>query len=177
MTFLRISQTHPYLTTIQLWYETSFLPNERRIFDDLRQLLPCSDMYLCALVDQDQLVGFMIYWQWTDAGVLFVEHFAIDPEQRGKQFGQKALEHLLRIERACFILEVELPDNEISYRRIQFYERQGFSLNTFAYAQPPYQRGNPAIPMRLMSIPAIASQDYFDECRTLIRERVYERFY
>ncbi len=177
MTFLRISQAHPYLATIQTWYEVSFPENERRRFANLLQLLPCSNMHLCALVDQDQLVGFMIYWQWPDADVLFVEHFAIDPEQRGKQFGQKALAELLRIESTYFILEVELPVDAISRRRIQFYERQGFSLNTFAYAQPPYQRGNPALPMHLMSIPVIASQADFDTFSNLIKKQVYEQFY
>ncbi|MFD2934290.1 GNAT family N-acetyltransferase [Spirosoma flavum] len=175
MTFLQISQEHQYLTIIQKWYEGSFPPDERRNFNDLLQLLPCPEMHLCALIDQDHLVGFIIYWQWADA--VFVEHFAIDPEQRGKQFGQRALNQLLRRESPYFILEVERPEDEISRSRIRFYERQGFYLNSFDYAQPPYQRGNLPIPMRLMSIPAIIEQDEFEGFSQLIKERVYERFY
>ncbi|SFB93927.1 GNAT family N-acetyltransferase [Spirosoma endophyticum] len=175
MTFLRITAEHPHLATIQTWYETSFPANERRRFDALRQLLPYSDMHLCALIDEDRLVGFIIYWQWPS--VVFVEHFAIDPTLRGNQLGQRALDELLRIDSLYFILEVELPQDDIGRRRIQFYERQGFSLNPFPYAQPPYEVGNPPIPMHLLSIPIMPSQDEFDTISVLIKERIYERFY
>lgn len=175
MVFLRITDEHPHLATIQTWYEQSFPANERRRFDTLRLLLPCPDMHLCALIDQDQLVGFIIYWQWPH--VLFVEHFAIDPNRRGNQLGQRALDELLRIDSLCYVLEVELPGDDISRRRVHFYERQGFSLNPFPYAQPPYEAGNPPIPMHLLSIPIIPRQEDFDTFSALIKERVYERFY
>ena len=175
MDFLRITQQHPYLTTIRIWYEDSFPIDERRLFNDLVALLSYSDMHLCALIDSDQLMGFIIYWQWTD--VVFVEHFVIDPEQRGKHFGQQALAHLLRIASPTFILEVERPVDEISHRRIQFYERQGFVLNSFDYVQPPYRPEKAAIPMRLMSIPAIGDQADFEKFSAQIKEHVYERFY
>lgn len=166
---------HPYLTTIQTWYEMSFPPDERRHFEYLLQLLPCPDMYLCGLVDGEILIGFVGYWHWSE--MLFVEHIAVDPEQRGKQYGQRAISELRRLESPYIVLEVELPQDDISRRRIQFYERQGFTLNPFSYAQPPYQAGNPAIPMHLLSIPAITNRGTFSVLSQLIKERVYERFY
>ncbi|QDK80027.1 GNAT family N-acetyltransferase [Spirosoma sp. KCTC 42546] len=175
MTFLRIQAPNFYLNNIQTWYESSFPIDERRSFADLAILLPCPDMHLCALVDNDQLVGFIIYWTWETT--LFVEHFAIDPAQRGKQFGQQALTQLLASANEYVILEVELPNDELSQRRVRFYERQGFSLNPFDYVQPPYQHGKEPIPMRLMSIPAIPDQGEFDRFSQLIKKRVYERFY
>lgn len=171
----RITQPHPDLETIRLWYESSFPVDERRSFDELLKLLPCPDMHLCALINDYQLVGFIIYWQWES--IVFIEHFAIDPKQRGKHLGQQALAFILRMPHRYCILEVEPPEDDISRRRIGFYERQGFWLNTFAYAQPPYQRGNPPIPMKLMSIPAITDQESFIKLSELIKERVYERFY
>ncbi|GAB3786823.1 hypothetical protein GCM10028818_50710 [Spirosoma horti] len=109
--------------------------------------------------------------------MLFVEHIAVDPAQRGKQHGQRAISELRRLESPYIILEVELPQDALSQRRIQFYERQDFSLNAFSYAQPPYQAGNPSIPMHLMSIPPIPDQATFSAQSQLIKERVYERFY
>jgi len=175
MTLFPVKAGHAYLTTIKSWYETSFPADERRSFEALCQLLPCPDMHLCGLVIHRKLIGFILYWQWPD--MLFVEHFAVDPAQRGKQYGQQALNQLLQLKSPYVLLEVELPQDEISRRRIRFYERQGFSLNSFSYAQPPYQAGNPAIPMHLMSIPAISDQATFDARTKLIKERVYERFY
>lgn len=175
MIFLRITQEHPYLERIRIWYEESFPIDERRSFNELIALLSYPDMHLCALVHEQQLAGFILYWHWEE--VVFIEHFAIDPEQRGKQFGQHALALLLRIECRYFILEVERPTDEMSRRRVRFYERQGFVLTDFDYVQPPYQPEKAAVPMRLMSIPAIADQETFDRLSQLIKERVYERFY
>ncbi|GAB4017949.1 GNAT family N-acetyltransferase [Spirosoma migulaei] len=175
MNLVRITRPHSYLDGIKIWYEDSFPINERRAFNELMALLSYPDMHLCALVDADQLVGFIIYWQWDT--ILFVEHFGIDPAQRGKQFGQQALAKLLSPANEYVILEVELPDNELSQRRVRFYERQGLSLNPFDYVQPPYQPGKAAVPMRLMSIPAIPDQGEFDRFSQLIKKLVYERFY
>ncbi|MCX6216281.1 GNAT family N-acetyltransferase [Spirosoma sp.] len=175
MFFQRITGPHPFLAPIQIWYEGSFPDEERREFDNLLQLLPQPDMHLCALIAEERLIGFIIYWRWPEA--VYVEHFAIDPEQRSRQLGQRALTHLRQLDSPCFLLEVELATDELSRRRIQFYERQGFSLNPFPYTQPPYQRGNPPIPMHLMSSPAIVSQQEFAGYSRLIHERVYERFY
>jgi ribosomal protein S18 acetylase RimI-like enzyme len=175
MEFVRITQAHPFLDSIQGWYETSFPPPERRTFNDLLQLLPHPDMHVCGLVSEDQLVGFIVYWPWEE--FLFVEHVAIDPNRRGRQLGHQAIEHVLRLTTPYVVLEVELPEDDFSIRRIQFYERLGFHLTTFSYAQPPYQRGEPSIPMQLMSIPAITHPNVCTAVANTIRERVYERFY
>lgn len=158
-----------------MWYEESFPLAERRTFGQLIQLLDCPDMNLCAILEQEQLVGFIIYWQWDT--LLYVEHFAIDPQQRGLQFGQKAMQLLVTLDPAWLVLEVELPTDDISRRRIQFYERQGFSRNPFAYHQPPYRADGTGIPMELLSIPAIHDQERFSTFSKQIRENVYERFY
>ncbi len=175
MRLFPVPAQHPYLTPIQTWYETSFPPDERRPFGQLMQLLDCSDMYLCGLVDGDELVGFVVYWHWPE--MLFVEHIAVDPDRRGRQYGQQAIRQLLHLESPYHILEVEQPQDIMSQRRVHFYERLGFCVASFSYAQPPYQAGNPAIPMHLMAIPVITDQETFSTLSQRIRERVYERFY
>ncbi|GAB4036575.1 GNAT family N-acetyltransferase [Spirosoma gilvum] len=175
MNFLRITADHPYLVPIQTWYEETFPIDERRTFPELLRLLSYPEMHLCALVNDDDLVGFIIYWHWNK--VVFVEHFAIDPEQRGKQFGQQALAQLLQLSPDYFLLEVERPIDETGHRRIRFYERQGFILNPFDYIQPPYQPDKAPVPMRLMSIPAIPDLPVYERLSKLIKEQVYERFY
>ncbi|WP_080056617.1 GNAT family N-acetyltransferase [Spirosoma aerolatum] len=175
MLFLPITSHHAYLIPIQTWYEEAFPIDERRDFAELTALLAYPDMHLCALVNDSSLVGFMLYWQWDEA--IFVEHFAIDPHERGKQFGQQALAQLLELSFQYCLLEVERPDDETGYRRIRFYERQGFTLNPFDYIQPPYQPDKAPVPMRLMSIPAIPDSATYERLSQLIKERVYERFY
>ncbi len=175
MRLLPVSAHHPYLTPIQIWYEASFPLDERRSFGQFVSLLDCPDIHLCGLVDGDELVGFVVYWHWPE--MLFVEHIAVDPDRRGRQYGQQAISQLLRLESPYHVLEVEQPQDSTSQRRVRFYERLGFSVAAFSYAQPAYQAGNPAVPMHLLSIPAIPDQDTFSTLSQLIRERVYERFY
>lgn len=175
MRLFPVSAHYPYLTSIRTWYEASFPPDERRPFGQVVQLLACPDMHLCGLVDGDDLVGFVVYWRWPE--MLFVEHIAVDPDRRGRQYGQQAISQLLRLESPYHVLEVELPQDGTSQRRVRFYERLGFSAAPFSYAQPPYQAGSPAIPMHLMASPAIPDQQTFHILSQLIRERVYERFY
>lgn len=174
MELIRITTpAHPHLVFIRDWYENSFPPEERREFDALVCLFPYPDMHLCALIQDGKPVGFMIYWQWSDADVLFIEHFAIDPDRRGQQLGQKALAQVLDIPAAYYLLEAELPTDNISKRRIRFYERQGFLVNDFPYAQPPYRLGNPTIPMKLLSMPVVLDTAVFQKFCRLIAERVY----
>ena len=40
------------------------------------------------------------------------------------------------------VLEVEMPTDEMSKRRIGFYERLGFELDNQVYHQPPYAQRN-----------------------------------
>ncbi|QHW00851.1 GNAT family N-acetyltransferase [Spirosoma endbachense] len=175
MYFLRIIGQHPYLTQIRPWYEQSFPVEERRSFDQLLQILNCPDMHVVALVDDEHPVGFIIYWQWES--LVYIEHFAIDPDRRGQQLGQKALQLLLKQDASYVVLEVELPTDDMSRRRIQFYERQGFSVNAFDYRQPPYRLGGTEIPMKLMSQPAIPDQETCSHLSQQLRDKVYERFY
>ncbi|MBD2704203.1 GNAT family N-acetyltransferase [Spirosoma sp. BT702] len=175
MTFFRITKPHLYLESIKIWYADAFPIDERREPDDLQNLLQQTDMHLCALLSADELVGFIIYWQWDD--IVFVEHLAMAPNQRGKQYGQQAMLALIRLNFRYCLLEVERPDDELRQRRVRFYERQGFYLNPYDYRQPPYQLGMSEVPMRLLSIPAIESEATYQQLSKLIREKVYERFY
>lgn len=92
-------------------------------------------------------VGFIIYWYWPDVDIVFIEHFAIDPARRGQQLGQQDLTNVMEIKTAYFLLETELPTDDIRQRRNRFYEQQGFTVNEFAYAQttalPTRQTGHP----------------------------------
>ena len=62
------------------------------------------------------------------------EHFAVDPDERGGGYGGKALRLLCEELQTPVVLEVELPFDEMSRRRIGFYQRSGFTLSTPAAA-------------------------------------------
>ena len=52
--------------------------------------------------------------------------FAVDPAQRNGGHGKNVLNHLCQLLQHPIVLEVEMPEEEMAQRRINFYKRQGF---------------------------------------------------
>ena len=71
------------------------------------------------------------------------------------------------------VLEVEIPVEEMSKRRIGFYERLGYVLDNHVYYQPPYRLGEEFLEMRLMTYGNIDLQDAFEEVKSCIHRYVY----
>ena len=71
------------------------------------------------------------------------------------------------------VLEVEMPTEEMSKRRIGFYERLGFVLDHHVYFQPPYRRGEALLEMRLMTHGELDLERSFKRVKTIIHQNVY----
>ena len=71
------------------------------------------------------------------------------------------------------MLEVELPQDEMSRRRIGFYERCGFELCHLPYLQPPYRPGDTPLPMHLMFHGTASPAPIFNTIRDTIHRHVY----
>jgi hypothetical protein len=71
------------------------------------------------------------------------------------------------------VLEVELPNTEVAIKRIQFYERLGFSLLSNDYFQPPYEKKALPIPLLLMSNDKLFASNNFHFLKKVIHTEVY----
>lgn len=99
---------------------------------------------------EDSFLGFLTYWIFD--GYIYVEHFAVKQEFRGKHIGQKMLQHLFTTIGCNVLIEVEKPDTRMAGRRIAFYERNGFKLHEdIHYVQPAYSAGQNGVEMMLMT--------------------------
>ncbi|MFT2011243.1 GNAT family N-acetyltransferase [Pontibacter sp. 13R65] len=165
-----------FLPAIQTLYEAAFPVEERRRFEQLINLLQEPLMHLQAVVQQNVLAGFLIYWELDNN--LFLEHLAVKPQLRGQGVGQHILQWLLQLAYdKQVLLEVEKPTTNLAQKRIQFYQRAGFTLHAhFNYQQPPYERNGQPVPLLLMSKQAINTTE-LSQMAALIREKVYEAFY
>lgn len=130
-------------------------------------------MQLCVVTENEQATGFVIAWKL--GGWYYVEHLAIDPSQRGKKYGEKVMQSILEAGQGRVILEVERVHDTDSQRRINFYERLGYTIVDIDYQQPPYRKGETTLPMLLMSHPAITDTDTAKSIAGNIRATVYER--
>lgn len=136
-------------------YNDSFPDNERRIYEDEEHLANFIKMkggkfHAFAAKDGDLFLAFLSYW--TFLGYTYVEHFAVQPEHRGKRIGALMLNHLFKEVSKDVLIEVEHPETDEAKRRIKFYEQNGFKVRReFNYVQPPYSPGQEPVTMLLMT--------------------------
>lgn len=114
--------------------------------------------------------AFLNYYELQDISAVFVEHFASEAELRGKGIGSALMNELKARYSSMIVLEVEPPENELSERRVRFYQRLGFTLNAGDYFQPSYY-GNPEpLPLMLMSTVPLSGRDFSRTAESIHRE-------
>lgn len=155
-------------------YTTSFPERERRNINTLEVVLTDRRFHAVKFVINNGFAALMFYWQLNN--LVFLEHFAVTENNRGKNYGKQLMEWLLKLPATYFLLEVEHPFDTDSQRRIIFYERLGFSTNHFEYFQPPYRATDDPLPLLLMSKPAIENVETFQLLAKALHETVYDRF-
>lgn len=152
--------------------QLSFPRDEIRPAQGQRALLAHPEYQVLVSHDSAGVVsGMMAVWQFED--FVFLEHFAVSPASRGGGRGTRMLQALLRecVKPVC--LEVELPQDDLTRRRIAFYERNGFFLNDFDYIQPPMAEGQHPVPLRIMSRGLRLNAEQFAALRDTLYRVVY----
>ncbi len=147
----------------QSWalYRASFPDYEQRLFDAHAAVLADSDYCFCHIMEGEDFVGLIAYWQNDDFA--YIEHFAIEPERRGGGLGKRVLQLLMQGLASCpIILEIDPPEDEISQRRQGFYERLGFVLTGYTHMHPAYHVDCPAHLLHLMSTTEMGERLYSD---------------
>lgn len=91
------------------------------------------------------------------------------PEMRNKGYGERIIRQIKDLFPELLVLEVEQPLNEMSARRIGFYQRCGFSLCKQDYVQPLCQEGEKVPSMCLM----YAGKESIDTDFETIKNAIY----
>ncbi|MBR5254687.1 MAG: GNAT family N-acetyltransferase [Bacteroidales bacterium] len=156
-------------------YEKCFPIEERRDFSKLIEIYNNDLLELNLIYKNNEFVGILNYWQFPK--FLYIEHFAIDFQSRNQKIASNILAQLNQ-DNQLIILEVELPIDEISKKRIQFYERAGFLVLPYEYSQPAYRKGEKELPMHIMTNAKRQIKEYeYQEIISTIRKKVYEKFW
>lgn len=160
MHFERVTgENHPLYPKAVTLYGVSFPPHEQREGESQKRILEDPAYHFTLIRDGDDFVGEILYWE-TET-FLYVEHFCIEPDKRGRRYGQRALS-LLGRQGKTVILEIDPPVDEISIRRKGFYERCGFTANPWPHIHPPYHRGNRGHGLVVMSCPQPITESAYD---------------
>lgn len=150
--------------------KTAFPYEERRDYSDQKECLENKYFKFFEIYDCDLAVGFTALWVFEN--FVFIEHIAIDEDKRGGGYGSKAIELIKEKYNKPLILEAEAPVTEQQIKRIKFYNRLGFNVNSFNYTQPSYHGGE-GVPLLILSYPNKLTDEEFDEFLKETRREVY----
>ncbi len=170
---IEINTHHPSYPFMEGLMETSFPLEERRDTDLQRQYTDENPLFHNHLITFNQVpIGLISYWKLED--VIYIEHFAIDPNLRNGGYGKQVIEKLKEQTQIPLILEAEEPTDELAQRRIGFYQRNGFTLQDLPYLQPPYRKGNDWFPLKIMTYGRSFTKEELEKYKTLIYREVYK---
>lgn len=131
-------------------YNSAFPEDERRDFSLVSQTVKDTSLdFFLIRNEKQQLAGFISLWDFET--FVYIEHFATCEAFRGQGIGAKVMQRLRNTITKPIIFEVELPDNPLAKRRIDFYKRCGFDVLPYPYTQPPYDKDKHSIPMLIMT--------------------------
>ena len=187
------SQASPYWDSLVRVYHTSFPIDEQRPIESIVHLIEHEERYVAYAVVNDnendndaaklqaksqepiamsqRPLGLLTAWSFEE--FIYIEHFAIAPTLRSQGYGTEALRTFIKEQRKPIILEAEPPTDDITRRRIRFYERSGLILYDFPYIQPAYTPKSNPVELRLMGT-LNTSTTSLSLVSTTLHEVVYE---
>ena len=146
----RINTAHEHYPFVEALMQTAFPLQERRNAELQREYTDSKPhFHTYVIIEENAPIGLLTYWELD--GFHYIEHFAIHEQNRNKGYGEQVLGLLQERIKGMIVLEAEEPTDEITRRRIGFYQRKGFVMQDIHYQQPPYRKGDQWFPMKLMT--------------------------
>lgn len=152
--------------------QSSFPSDEYRPRDEQLKLFKNPNYSVYSVYNDDSIVAFAAIWTFSE--FTYIEHLAVDPNCRNGGMGSKILREITKNSPKRICLEVEPPQNDIARRRIDFYKRNGFFLNSYPYIQPPISMGKQALPLLIMTTLSPIDRPLFEEIKTTLYSEVYK---
>lgn len=164
---LRIAKNTDFDAVYSL-LQQSFPADEFRPYAAQKELLS-NPGYTAYITDDCSAV--ITLWQFE--GFAFIEHFAVSPACRNQGLGSAVLREVIEMLHCPICLEAELPDTDLSSRRLQFYRRNGFFVNNYPYIQPAYAPELSPVPLLILTTGGPVSESRFASIRDALYRTVY----
>ena len=152
--------------------ETAFHVTELRQKEDQRALLREEYYRLYGVRKDGSFAAVFAAWEIED--FLYIEHFAVKEAYRNGGYGGRLLDILLEERNRPVVLEVEVPEDGLTKRRVGFYERHGLVYNEYPYLQPPMRKGQGMLPLRFMTKPGAIDEKTYERYKKRIYKYVYK---
>ncbi|NLZ95050.1 MAG: GNAT family N-acetyltransferase [Bacteroidales bacterium] len=150
-------------------YKESFPLAERRKLED--HLRACKNEFFHPLSawEGNQFIGIVFYWEWKN--YRYVEYLAVDPELHGHGYGSQIIKQI-KDSQHTIILEIDPLINELSVRRLQFYEQAGFSLTPYRFVHLPYRLDSETQELLILSYPQMITKEQHKEFLNFIENNI-----
>lgn len=170
MDFIRMmSVENQYWDKVMDIYRNSFPIFEQRDIKNQISVLEDVNYNCIAVCDRDLLVGLLFYWEFDK--YIYIEHLGILGELRGKNYGSKILRKFCKGDRNI-ILEIDPPIDDLSIKRLKFYNKLGFLLQDFEHIHPPYRRGYEGHNLKIMSYNRGLSTEEYEQFNFDLKEHI-----
>lgn len=155
-------------------FEKAFPLAELRPYELMKELFENNEFVIYSYVHNQRIVGALIVWELSD--FVYLENFAVDESLRGQGIGSYFLDEAKKLyANQIIVLEVEEPVDDITKRRVAFYERNQYVLNPYHFIQPALRNNVSKVELMLMSYPNAIDVYTFDQIKKQIFRVVYHQ--
>lgn len=126
-----------YYSSFAEIYSVSFPIFEQRDEAQQREAFGDERYHLSAIVEGDEVVSFIAYWDFES--YVYIEHLAVNPTHRGQSIGSNTLLAFADYIDKTIVLEIDPPVDEISKKRLRFYQNLGYMTNPYPHFHPAYR--------------------------------------
>lgn len=153
------SARHASYRSFEKLYASSFPIFEQRTQTQQDAAFGCERYNLTGYEDNGVFIGFISYWEFDD--YIYIEHFAVDTDSRGKGYGSKILQSFVEATDKIVLLEIDPVTDEISEARLRFYLKCGFKENPYRHLHPAYRNEYRAHRLTVLTTPRqITEREY-----------------
>lgn len=166
--------TNQQLREVYQFFEQSFILAELRPYEWLYSLFQEGKLKIYIQEQENDMVGAMIVWKLEN--FIYLENFAVQKDLRGQGIGGLMLEELKKMyPHDTIVLEVEEGKDEISQRRIQFYQRHQWIFNPYHFIQPQLREKAEDIHLYVMTYPHAIDEQQFMKIKKDLFNKVYNK--
>lgn len=170
MEFIKIEQAESAKWD-EVWnlYEKSFPVAERRKLNDHLRASEDKHFHPLSVWDNNLLIGIIFYWEWNS--YRYIEYLAVSPNLHGHGYGSQIIKKIRDSEHTT-ILEIDPLINELTVRRLQFYERAGFTLTPYRFTHLPYRLDSTPQELLILSYPKMITKEQHNDFLDFVDKHV-----
>lgn len=162
------SNKDEWYTSFYSIYSKSFPIYEQRSKEQQTKAFENNNYHLECIIQDITLIAFIAYWEFDE--YIYIEHFAVNSELRGKNYGTQTLQQFIQRNTKIVLLEIDPVSDDISEKRLRFYENLEFKVNNYEHFHPAYNPKYPSHKLILLSYKNLVSKDQFSTFQNDMRD-------